>query len=113
MSAMKTRQVLDLSAYRITWIEYRPIKGVATKKDIKKLSVMPRTNSADMYTRCLYDHFPTREKALAHLASLKGAKLTKAYECRLFTDKQFGMRRADNGYAVPFTKKQLNDATIL
>lgn len=103
----------NLSPYRITWIEYRPINGVATRNDTKKLSVISRIRAVDRRTGCLYDHFPTRKKALAHLAALKGVKLTRTYECRLFTDKQFGMRRADNGYAVPFTQKQYNEVIIL
>ena len=101
------------SAYKITWIEFRPVSGKATRKDCDAFAGWRSDlHSADIHTRCYYKHFPSKEKALAYLKNFD-RKLTKRYECRIFTDKQFGMRTPETGYAVPFTAKQFEDVYVL
>lgn len=106
---MTTESNKALSAYKITWVEFRPQSGKATRKDCCIFAGwQSNLHSADVHTRCYYKHFPTKDKALAYLKSFD-RKLTKSYECRLFTDKQFSMRRREDGYKVPFTKQQIEE----
>lgn len=95
----------NLSAYRITWIEIRPTSGrkvtIADSKRMGRVSI-ERNGYA-------YAHFANRENAMAWVSAQKNKKFSKAYEARLFSDKQFGLRKESDGYRVPFTTKQLNE----
>ena len=101
----------NLSSYKLYWIELRPIKGIATLADRKRLgarwSNLPKSNVN------LYSHFINRESAERCLESLKRVKLGKAYEARLFTDKQFGMAEAADGYKIPFTAMQNANVVVI
>lgn len=99
-------KTVTLSAYKITWVEVRPQTGrKVTTRDAKRLGVITRRNGYG------YMHFANKERALAWLSQPRN--LSKAYECRLFTDKQFGMAKEVDGYAIPFTMKQNNDVYYL
>ena len=106
---MKTLKLNNLSSYKLYWIELRPIKGIATLADRKRLGV--RWNRS--LNNNMYSHFVNRESAERCLESLKSVKLGKAYEARLFTDKQFGMAEAANEYAIPFTKMQNANMVVI
>ena len=104
-----------LNPYQITWIEFRPTRGKATKADGKLIfGERIRGGWADTQTGCFYMHFPNKALAMGYLHNLGNVahKLAKPYECRFFTGKQFGMRTWDNP-EVPFTTKQRNEVTIL
>lgn len=103
-----------LNPYQITWIEFRPTRGKATKADSKLIFGKRHSEEADCQTGCFYMHFPNKALAMGYLHNLGnvGHKLAKPYECRLFTGKQFGMRTWNNP-EVPFTTKQQNEVTIL
>lgn len=106
---MKTLN-LSSNRYRVTWVEFRPESGIATKADIRKLdSFVPRYGSAcDIHTGCHYKWFACKTDAVNFLQNFS-KKLSKRYECRLFTDKQFGDRNEKDGHKVHFTKKQENE----
>jgi hypothetical protein len=101
---------IELSAYTITWIEVRAKKGNVIKKDAVKLFGR-YTN--DYGKSCSYKHFPNKTLAQAWLNCTKSIKLEKIYDCRLFSDKQFGMCEERFGYAVPFTHKQYKEVTTI
>ena len=99
---------MTLSAYRITWVEIRPLSGrKVTKADSHKMGgVCIRFNGFG------YHHFGNKERAIAWLEEQKGKTFSKGYEARIFSDKQFGMTNASDGYAVPFTKKQMAEVYV-
>ena len=103
-----------LNPYQITWIEFRPTKGIATKADIKLIYGSRFGREADCRTGCFYMHFPNKALAMGYLHNLGNIahKLAKPYECRFFTDQQFGMRTWNNP-EVPITTKQRNEVIIL
>lgn len=90
----------EFSQYKITWVEFTPTTGKATKKDIAKIdgiyynSVFPNGK--------YYKHFANKENAVNFLKKFD-KKLSKQYSCKLFTDKQFS-NIVD--WIVPFTEKQ-------
>lgn len=102
-----------LNKYTITWIEFRPMIGIATKADCKKMKVgfhMPK-----QYNGYAYDFFPSKENADYYMdllrVNLKVRKLSKKYQVRMFTDAQFGrtdMSKSEHGkgYPIKFTSKQ-------
>ena len=74
-----------------------------TKKDIAALG---EKFYCGIHNKTYRKHFVSKEKAIAFITNFNG-KLSKRYMVRLFTDKQFGMVKQANGYAIPYTKKQL------
>lgn len=100
---MKAQRINNHSTYQITWIEVRPITGrTVTAADVRKMrNVCVHRNGFG------YAHFPNKKSALEWLRTER--KLSKKYEARLFTDKQFGMAKEENGYAIPFTTEQYNE----
>ena len=90
--------------YKITWIEFRPLKGIVPKADQKKLDNL----CGGIKNKAIYRHFPNKEKALQFIESLKAVKLTKQYVCTMFTDQQFGLAKTTNDDTiVKFTAKQI------
>lgn len=90
--------------YKITWIEFRPVKGIVTKADQKKIDCL----CGGIKNKAIYRHFPSKEKALQFIESLKSVKLTKQYVCTMFTDQQFGLATTTNGdTSIKFTAKQI------
>ena len=97
--------MINLSSFIITWVEVRPTTGrKVTLSDAKKMDVTVDWNGNG------YRFF--RDKAIALAWLNRERKLSKVYEARLFSDHQFGMRKAPH-YDVPFTAKQLNEVYLL
>lgn len=100
---MKAQLINTFSPYKITWIEIRPMTGrTVIAADAKKMRIVCVHRNGFGYA-----HFHNEESALEWLRTEH--KLSKRYEVRLFTDKQFGMAKEETGYAIPFTKKQFNE----
>ena len=109
-----------LNKYDITWIEFRPLKGIATKADCKKMKVgfhMPK-----QYNGYAYDVFQSEESANHYMdllrVNLKVKNLSKKYQVRMFTDAQFGrtdMSKSEHGkgYPIKFTSKQEKKVKII
>ena len=96
--------------YKITWIEFRPIKGIVPKTDQKKLDNL----CGGIKNKAIYRHFPNKEKALQFIESLKSVKLAKQYVCTMFTDQQFGIATTTNGdTSIKFTAKQIAESVII
>ena len=96
-------KIIKLSPYKVCWIELVPIKGIVTKHDRRLFGdVLLRGTKKKHYKR-----FPSKQEALDWLANFDATKLDKSYSCRLFTDKQFGLVKAEDNFAIPFTSKQL------
>ena len=106
---MKTINNIKLSPYKIYWIELVPSKGIVTKHD--------RRLFGDIFLRGTekkhYKPFCGKQRTLDWLANFDSATLDKSHSCRLFTDKQFGLAKAENDFAIPFTSKQLNEVYYL
>lgn len=104
---MKTSNV-TISAYKIYWAEFTPVKGkYITKKDIATIEGYT-DRYIGRYNTNYRKHFPSKEHALEFINNFD-RKLSKRYMVRLFTDKQFGMAKQENNYAIPYTKKQLEE----
>lgn len=97
---------MKTSAYKIYWAEFTPTTGkVVTKHDRKQFGeVLCNYTGAKTYRK----HFPNKEAALDYVKNFD-KKLDKKYMVRLFTDKQFSMAKQENGYAIPYTQKQLDE----
>ena len=91
-----------MSSYITTWVEFSPDYGIVTKHDRKLFGDVILRGKDKTYRK----HFPSKEKALAWLEAFDASKLDKPYTCYFFTDKQHAMTKAEDGYAIPYTKKQ-------
>lgn len=95
----------ELSPYKIYWAEFFPTTGrYVTKKDINALGEYVRGWHFKTYRKW----FGSKEKAVQFLTNFN-KKLTKRYKVLLCTDKQFGMTKQEEGYAIHYTKKQLQE----
>ena len=117
---MQTNEIKNMnenkewSAYKLCWVEYRAVEGKVKKTDAKILSKSGQLASVSFYTPDrLYDHFPSREKAEEWVSMINKEKLSKKYEVRFFTDKQYSLAKKENGYAIPFTSKQEKEMFVI
>ena len=106
---MKRMRDITLSPYKIYWVELVPSKGIVTKHDRRLFGDVLLRGTEKKH----YKHFMNKQRALDWLANFDATRLGKSYACRLFTDKQFGMAKAENNFAIPFTRKQLKEVYYL
>ena len=105
-----------LSPYRIWWVIITPISGCVRKADIKRLGGDIRVRPPFHEDRfCVF--FPSKEKALAFVTA--HYNLSKPYEARLLTDRQFGNVKVSynskNGvvWDIPYTAKQRAEVFVM
>lgn len=91
-----------LNAYHVYWINFVPESGIVTKHDQITLGAIYAWNNQKEFNHA----FGSKEDALSFLKDFS-KKLNKRYACRLYTDKQFSLRK--EGEPIPFTTKQLNE----
>lgn len=103
------KSIFELSPYEIYWVELVPSEGIVTKHDRRLFGATLLWGIEKKH----YKHFLSKREALDWLANFNSTRLDKSYECRLFTDKQFGMAKAENNFAIPFTSKQLKEVYYL
>lgn len=119
--ANKTKQMEEsLNEYTITWVEFRPMSGIATKVDCKKMNFAD--HEPRQHNGYAYDYFEYKRNAIDYIKcvqfDIERRKLSKKYEVRLFTDAQFksmdmSIKEKGKGYPVEFTNKQNEEMIIL
>lgn len=98
---------VTFSPYQILWLEFIPAKGIVTKHDQILLGA---TRIIGKSPKTYRKPVGTREDGLAFIESLRSKQLDKHYTCRFFTDKQFGMAKESEGYAIHYTQKQIAES---
>lgn len=89
------------------WVEVRATKGIVTKRD--EQVILNRHFVGGSKKRSIYINFKDKEAAVHYLSTFN-KPLTKAYECRIFTDMQMSRCEVtDKCLSIPFTKKQMNE----
>ena len=89
------------------WVEVKAQKGIVTKKDEKKISKWPVLNHSKKPS--IYLNFKDKYAAIKYLENFD-KKLSKRYECRIFTDLQMSKSELGlNGMIIPFTRTQLKE----
>lgn len=92
---------INLSPYKIVWVEFTPKKGYVTIHDQKQFGAMltiPKINKH-------YRWFTNKDEAVKYLTSFR-KPLDKEYTCLICTDKQYWLAEESNDYEIPFTEKQ-------
>lgn len=95
----------NLNPYHIYWVEFFPENGKVTKHDRKALGERIFLSNGVTYKK----PFASKEAAVSFLENFH-AKLDKKYKCLMCTDKQFAKASASNGYEIPYTEKQKQEA---
>ena len=103
------KNIFELSPYEIYWVELVPSEGIVTKHDRQLFGATLLWGIEKKH----YKHFFSKREALNWLANFEATRLDKSYSCRLFTDKQFGLVKAEDNFAIPFTSKQLKEVYYL
>ena len=104
---MKTSDI-TLSPYKGVWVEFFPNKGFVTLHDQKALGAFFLTSRLKTYRK----PFPTKASALSFIRTFS-KKLDKWYTCLISTDKQYGMAKESENYAIPYTEEQKADKYFL
>ena len=99
----------EFSPYKVTWVELIPNTGIVTKHDRKIFGEFLPAGKERTHRK----HFPSKEDAISWIKNFDASRLDKAYTCYLFTDKQFSLAKAENGLAIPYTRKQLENPYTL
>lgn len=97
----KQSNMKEFSPYKVTWVELVPATGIVTKHDRKVFGEF-RPKGKEMTHR---KHFSCKEDAISWITNFDASRLEKAYTCYLFTDKQFALAKAENNFAIHYTKK--------
>lgn len=104
---MKTNNI-TLSPYQIVWVEFFPNKGFVTAHDQKALGAFYTITRLKTFRR----PFPSKASALSFIHAFS-KKLDKCYTCLISTDKQYGMAKESENYAIPYTEKQKTEKYYL
>ena len=89
------------------WVEVRATKGIVTTKDEKLISNWYEINPSKK--PAIYLNFKNKDTAIKYLENFN-KKLSKRYECRIFTDLQmYKSEVGPNGLVIPFTSKQVKE----
>lgn len=113
---MRTNELPKLSAYKTWWVIVTPVKGCVRKIDIKRMGGHTQVRTPfheDRFCAC----FASKDKALNFIDSPHN--LSKQYEARLLTDKQFGdikvtwLPQGGQEWDIPYTRKQKNEVFIM
>ena len=99
---------INLSPYKIVWVEFFPSQGYVTKHDQKLLGALDAIEKLRTFKMC----YPNKEAAINFIHTFN-KRLDKNYKCLISTDKQFGMATEENGYKIPYTEKQKEEVYIL
>ena len=100
---MKTNEI-KLSPYKLIWVEFIPNKGFVTMNDQRAFEASFPTPRLKTYRK----PFGNKAAALSFINHFS-KKLDKCYTCLLSTDKQYGMAKESEGYAIPYTQEQLKE----
>lgn len=99
---------ITLSPYKVVWVEFFPYKGLVTLHDQKALGAFSPSAHLKTYRK----PFPSKEAAISFIRTFS-KKLDKYYTCLISTDKQYGMAKESENYAIPYTEKQKAEKYIL
>lgn len=89
------------------WVEVRATKGIVTTKDEKLISNWYEINPSRK--PAIYLNFKDKDTAIKYLENFD-KKLSKRYECRIFTDLQKSKSEVGtNGLVNGITSKQLKE----
>lgn len=100
---MKPSEV-NLSPYKLVWVEFFPNKGFVTMHDQRAFEASFPSPRLKTYRK----PFASKQRAVSFLISFN-KKLDKNYTCLICTDKQYGLAKESEGYRIPYTKKQLEE----
>lgn len=95
----------QISPYHIYWVEFIPQSGTVTAHDKKAFGDRLSFRKETTYKK----PFVSKDAAIEYLRTFS-KKLDKRYMCLLSTDKQFAMATESNGYSIPYTEKQRQEA---
>lgn len=103
-----------MSAYQTHWVVLEPLKGKATKRDVRAFNSIDGVDRfKPMFNKkYVMAHSSSKNEAILLISKIKGLAF-KSYKATLLTDKQFGMiekNHSDNTISIPFTQKQLEES---
>lgn len=100
--------------YEISWVEIRPSKGLCNQADQKAMNLDFLTLRYNKGNKCIYLHFPNKDKAKAFIDGIDASKLGKQYCFTICTDRQFGAAKVlpKGELIIDFTAKQIEEQII-
>lgn len=99
---------ITISPYKTVWAEFVPTSGKVTVHDQKAFGAIHIVKNAKSYRKS----FALEQDARTFVRRFNKA-LDTSYKVFYSTDKQFGLAKEENGYAIPYTQKQLRSFDII
>lgn len=105
----------EFNQYEISWVEIRPTKGICNQADQKAMNLDFLTLRYNKGNKCIYLHFPNKDKAQSFISGIDASKLSKQYCFTICTDRQFGAAKVlpKGELIIDFTAKQIEEQVIL
>ena len=104
--AVNSGEKTMMTTYNTIWVEFRAVKGIATKADQKEMGLI----SPYVGWKAAYRYYPSKEAAQKHIAEMASKGLGKNYICTMFTDRQFAdAKPMGNEFSINFTSKQISE----
>ena len=106
----------SLNRYKVVWVEFRAIRGIVTKKDIRVLDCPFWAKYRKDTTGRYWMAFGSLESAEKHCKGIDQTRLTKQYEVRYCYDVQFGRAHVDpvtHIVNIKYTRKQEEEKQVI
>lgn len=99
---------VTLSSYKIVWAEFVPNSGRVTAHDQKAFGAITVHAKVKSY-RKVFSSLAAAKQYVREFCKVLNTGYTVYYS----SDQQFGQAKEGNGYAIPYTKKQLEDFDVI
>lgn len=104
--AVNSGEKTMMTTYNTIWVEFRAVKGIATKADQKEMVLI----SPYVGWKAAYRYYPSKEAAQKHIAEMASKGLGKNYICTIFTERQLAdAKPMGNEFSINFTSKQISE----
>ena len=77
--AVNSGEKTMMTTYNTIWVEFRAVKGIATKADQKEMGLI----SPYVGWKAAYRYYPSKEAAQKHIAEMASKGLGKNYICTI------------------------------
>lgn len=99
---------ITISSYKTVWVEFIPKSGKVTAHDQKAFGAFTIVKNAKTFRNV----FVSIEAAKQYVRNFNKV-LDTEYSVLYSSDKQFGMAKESEGFAIPYTKQQLSDVDTI
>lgn len=106
----------SLNKYKVVWVEFRALRGIVNKHDIRVIDSSFAARTRRDITGRYFLPFGSLESAEKYLKQLEPERLSKQYEVRYCYDVQFSRAHVDpvtHVVNIKYTRKQEEEKQVI